>query len=116
MDNSQNSGSFMAPAGGGGSALQEAIARRSPALNQNTQDPQAAAPVSVPQPSSGMPPVQGGGAPAPAPMTPSAPAPVAAGGMPPSAGNPEAQLILKAQNSYLQSLAKIQEAQAGLKG
>lgn len=105
-----NSGSFMAPAGGGGDAVKAAMDRRGMSggvLNQNTQDPNAVPPSMAPPSTNGLPPQAPGGSMAPMPMS--------TGGTPPMAGNPEAQLIIKAQNSYLSSLSKIAEAQAGVR-
>ncbi len=99
MDEAVNSGSFMAPAGGGGSALAEAMARRSQGgpgvANQSTQSPQAVPPTQVPQNSpSAMPPTsQGAGLPV---------------------GQPESQIILRALNQRLQHLSKIEEGQSGV--
>lgn len=110
MDANQNSGSFMSPAGGGGVPLKASMDRRGMSggvLNQNTQDPNAVPPSTMPAPTGGpnLPPQGGISAP---------PMPMSAGGMPPTGGNPEAQLILKAQDSYLKSLSKIAEANAGV--
>lgn len=113
MDNNNgqgNPGSFMAPAGGGGDALKAAMEARGMGsqgvTNQNTTSPTAVPPSQPPQASTGLPQMQNG---SPAPM------PLASGGVPPtSAGNPEAGLILKAMDSYLKSLSKVNEAQNGL--
>lgn len=114
MDNS-NSGSFGAALGpGAGSAIQEAMNRRQGPQQQNTTSPEMVPPSSPPQ-GGGLPAQQPGAAPTPSPS------PMGMAPLPPtgdSLGVPPAttdkQLILKAMDSALKSISKVEEAQSGL--
>ncbi len=107
-----NTGSFMAPAGGGGSAIEEAMARRGMGgggLNQVGQGaPTAPGAAQLPQVPAGAP----AGVPAPQGQ----PAPQGAApqvpGMP--MGNPETQIILGALRQRLASISKVDEHNAGV--
>lgn len=111
-----NPGSFMAPAGGGGSSISQAMARRGmlPATAQvGGGAPGAAAMPSLPSVPAGMqspmpvPPPQPGGA----PVGPDGETPPTAGTPPIQApgGNPEAQMIVKALDGRLKSISKVEE-------
>ena len=112
-----NIGSFMAPAGGGGSAIADAMARRGmtsgSVLNQvGTANPNAAETPAVP--------VVGAGSPSGVPQVPPVQLPAPQDQQPQGqntavpVGNPEAQIIIRALNQRLGSISKIDEANAGI--
>lgn len=131
MDPNQptNSGSFMGPAGGGGSAIARAMARRGMGgggvLNQAGPGSPAGAnsvlpPAPPPAPENAMP-MQGGGQPQqmPVPPMPQAQSSVIPGmGIPQGEPqmDPEREMIIKALVDQLESQNKIQEAQSGILG
>lgn len=93
MDNTQNPGQFMTPAGGGGSAIQAAIQRRQSGMSGGVTNQQGP---SAPNPSQAV-----------LPSTPSSMAPTT---------DPHAQnagKILGAMASYLQTISKIQSPNGG---
>lgn len=113
-----NPGSFMAPAGGGGSAVVAAMQRRGMLPGATNQvGPGAPGGASVPQiPSVGMQ--------TPSPMPPPQPGQPMPGGMPPGGAvgpdgetpptpgtppNLEAQMIVKAMDSRLKSISKVEQ-------
>lgn len=108
-EENQNTGSFMAPAGGGGGAIQEAMERRgmggSGALNQ-------VGPGSPTFPSAAQMP-SSAGVPAPAPQPQVSQPGVPAGGAMP-VGKPEAEIILGALNERLKTLSAVDKAKAGI--
>jgi hypothetical protein len=107
--NTPNAGSFMAPAGGGGAALQAAMASRSGGVTDQSTLQGGQLPSAPPPAPSNALPTSGQSAQAVLPPD---------GGMgatPINAGNPEAQKILSAMDGYLKSISKISEAQAGIR-
>ena len=121
MDNQtpQNAGSFMAPAGGGGQAILNAMQRRGLTGGVTNQmgggTPAGQQAVLMPTIPSGMPqqnpqPQQ----PAPQPTGQPIPLPPTPQGSPTPPSNPEALLILKSMSNYLDHIANVNEAQNGV--
>lgn len=113
---------FMSNAGGGGSAIQEAMARRGIGATSMDQRGPSAPGATPPMPS------MGGGAPlgaapAPSPLPPQMgmpPAPAAPpvglpmGAPPAPQGSPEASIIISALKERLNHLSKVENAQNGI--
>lgn len=116
MDN-QNAGSFMAPAGGGGQAILNAMQRRGLTGGVTNQmgggSPAGQNAVLMPTIPSGMPQQNPQPQPAPVAQGPMSLPPSPQGApVPPS--NPEAMLILKSMSNYLDHIANVNEAQNGV--
>lgn len=109
-----NTGSFNANGSGQGGAIADAMSRlgigQGSVMNQNPTSPNSVPPAQVP--SGGQPPMpsQGAGQPSMQAMTPTDTSTGA--GIP--AGNPEAQVILRALNQRLSTLSEIDKASAGV--
>lgn len=104
-----NAGQFMTPAGGGGDALQEAMARRGmggPGVANQTTQPGGVLPSQAPPMPSASPiptAMQGSQAPVQDPNQPA-----------PHGNNPEIQIILKAMAQYMNGASKVHQAQNGV--